>query len=149
MVYFADFAHMRRHGRPITGADYQKLANGPAARRLLPVYKRLIDDGEATLDTDDVLGYQQQRLRPLRDPDLSRFSDDEMATIDDVLGTLTGLTARQVCDLSHEEAGWRSVEIGETIPYFMAMIPKDQPLTPTARRQALAVAERYGVSVET
>ena len=30
VLYFSDFAHVRMHGRPITGAEYQKLENGPA-----------------------------------------------------------------------------------------------------------------------
>ena len=36
VLYFADFAHVRRHGRPISGAEYQKLAHGPAPRPLRP-----------------------------------------------------------------------------------------------------------------
>jgi antitoxin SocA-like protein len=43
VLYFAEFAHVRQHGHPITGADYQKLQHGPAPRRLLPVRQHLID----------------------------------------------------------------------------------------------------------
>lgn len=37
LLYFAEQTHMRTTGRPITGADYQRLEHGPAPRRLVPV----------------------------------------------------------------------------------------------------------------
>lgn len=148
VLYFADFAHFRRTGRPITGAEYQKLPNGPAPRRLLPVRSRLVDDGEAELERRDFLGYQQHRLVPRRTADVSVFTAEELETIHDVLDDLAGMTGREVSDLSHEEAGWRLTEDGDTIPYVAALIPKDQPITPTARRQAAAVAERYGIRAD-
>ena len=42
VLFFADFAHVRRTGAPITGAAYQKLDHGPAVRRLRPVRDRLV-----------------------------------------------------------------------------------------------------------
>jgi hypothetical protein len=49
-LYFADFSAVRRLGRPITGADYQKLRFGPAPRRLTPVRERLLRTGDARLE---------------------------------------------------------------------------------------------------
>jgi hypothetical protein len=98
VIFFADFAHVRRTGAPITGAEYQKLEHGPAARRLRPVRDLLIENG-----------------------------------IDKVLEDLDGLNARQVSDLSHDEAGWRLVDIGETIPYEAALVGARQVSTPTPR----------------
>ena len=37
VLFYAEFAHVRAHGQPISGAEYEKLENGPAPRRLLPV----------------------------------------------------------------------------------------------------------------
>ncbi len=76
----------------------------------------LIANGEVSLVAEEFLGYQQHRLVPLREADLSVFSADELATIAKVLEGLRGLNARQVRDLSHEEAGWRLVEFGDDIP---------------------------------
>ncbi|MEM1331939.1 MAG: Panacea domain-containing protein [Actinomycetota bacterium] len=146
LLYFADFTHFRRTGQPITGAAYQKLANGPAPRRLLPVRSRLIESGEIELEERDFLGYKQHRLVTKRRADVSVFSHDELTTIDDVFADLVGMNGREVSDLSHEEAGWRLTEEGETIPYEAALIPRQQPLTPTALRQAEAVAARYDVT---
>jgi hypothetical protein len=61
-LFHADFGHMRAYGRPITGADYQKLEHGPAPRRLLPVRSRLIEAGEAELREEQYLGCTMRRL---------------------------------------------------------------------------------------
>ena len=146
VLYFADFAHVRTHGRPISGADYQKLPQGPAPRRLKPVRGQLVADGAARVVTEEFLGYQMHRLVPLRAPDLSVFSDDELATIDKVLDDLQHLTGKQVSDLSHEEPGWLHADEGGSIPYEMALVPKQQVVTPTGRRLAREVAQRYGIA---
>ena len=90
VLYFADFAHVRRHGRPISGAEYQKLPQGPAPRRLKPVRQRLVDEGAAAVETEDFLGYRLHRLVPRRQADLTLFDEDERATLDKVLDDLAG-----------------------------------------------------------
>ncbi|NLE78021.1 MAG: SocA family protein [Rhodococcus sp.] len=147
VVFFAEFSHFRRHGQVISGCEFQKLQHGPAPRPVMPVRKRLVAAGEAQIREEDFLGRKQHRLVPLRDADLSVFTDLERQTIDDVLEQLSGLTARQVSDLSHDEPGWKLTEIGETIPYAMAGLVYRQVSTPTSRRLARDAAERYGFVV--
>jgi uncharacterized phage-associated protein len=147
VLFFADFTHVRRHGRPITGAEYQKLPHGPAPRRLLPIRRELVTAGHADLVEEQFLGFTQHRLVPNRPADVSCFSDAELATIDAVLDDLAGLTGTQVSDLSHEEAAWRHTESMGTIRYELALVPKEQIVTPTARRLAAEVAARYGITV--
>jgi uncharacterized phage-associated protein len=146
ILYFAEFAHVRRHGRPISGADYFRLDQGPAPRRLKPVRQRLLDAGEAVLVEEDVLGYSLQRLVPRRHPDLTVLTPLEIQTIDDVLGDLANLTAKQVSDLSHEDPAWRHTEDMQTIPYELALVAKEQVITPIAAELAEATALRYGIS---
>ncbi|MFN3219850.1 MAG: Panacea domain-containing protein [Acidimicrobiales bacterium] len=145
VLLFADFAHVRRTGIPITGAEYQKLEHGPAPRRLRPLRDALVAAGDAELREEEFLGYRQHRLVPLREADLSVFTDDEMATVDKVLADLDGMSAKQVSDLSHDEAGWRLTEMGETIPYAAALVGNRQVSTPTSRRLEREAAERYGL----
>src|SRR5262245_21561989 len=47
MLYFADFEHYRRHLRPITGAEYVALPNGPVPND----YKQLLEE----LETEGVI----------------------------------------------------------------------------------------------
>lgn len=79
VLYVADFAHVRRTGRSITGATHQKLANGPAPRRLLPVRKQLMTCGDAELVERDFLGYKQNRLIPKQSTDESVFDAESCA----------------------------------------------------------------------
>jgi uncharacterized phage-associated protein len=145
VLYFADFAHVRRTGHPITGAEYQKLPQGPAPRRLLPVRNRLIEAGEAEIRRESYLGYEQHRLIAKRDPDLSIFEADELESVNRVLEDLAHLTAAQVSALSHAEPGWQLVDEGERIPYEAALIAPEQMQTPTSRKLAAEIAERYRI----
>ena len=82
-----------------------------------------------------------------RPADLLVFSPDELASIDDVLDQLEGMTGTQVSELSHQEPGWRLTEVGETIPYSTAFLDFPQVATTTSERLSREVAERYGLAV--
>lgn len=146
VLYFADFAHVRRTGSAITGAEYQKLPQGPAPRRLLPVREQLVANDEAQVSREAFLGYEVHRLVPLRPADTSVFSTTELETIDSVLSDLAGLNARQVSDLSHEEAGWQLTDDGQVIPYESALVGARQVATPTTKRLERQVAEAHGLA---
>jgi hypothetical protein len=145
LLFFADFAHVRRTGVPITGAEYRKLPQGPAPRRLRPVRDALVANGEATISREEFLGNGLHRLIPLRAADTSVFSTVELETIEKVLADLEGLNARQVSVLSHEEAGWRLVDEGDVIPYEAALLGAAQVHTATSERLQREVARRYGL----
>ncbi len=144
VLFFAEFTHLRRHHAVISGCEFQKLAHGPAPRQLLPVRHRLIAAGDAELVEEDFLGRPQQRLVPRRPADLSGFTEAELASIDDVLEQLGGMTGTQVSDLSHQEPGWRLTEIGETIPFATAFLDFPQVPTEVSARLESEVVERYG-----
>src|SRR5688572_2425660 len=46
LLFFTDFRAYAELGKPITGARYQKLTHGPAARALLPMRDELLRDDE-------------------------------------------------------------------------------------------------------
>ena len=147
VLFFAEFTHLRRHHRVISGCVFQKLPHGPAPRQLLPVRHKLIASGAAELIEEDFLGRPQQRLVPARDANLDVFTDDEMQTIDDVLAQLEGMTGTQVSELSHQEPGWQLAETGETIPFSTAFLDFPQHQTPTSERLSESVAKRYGLAL--
>ena len=146
VLFFAEFTHLRRHQRVISGCEFQKLPHGPAPRQLLPVRKKLIRAGAAELVEEDFLGRPQQRLVPSRAANLDVFNDEELQTIEDVLDQLAGMTASQVSELSHQEPGWRLSEVGETIPFSTAFLDFPQVETRTSERLSESVGERYGLA---
>jgi uncharacterized phage-associated protein len=144
-LYFAELVHMRLNGRPITGAEYQKLPQGPAPRRLVPVRQALLDKGDAEMQSHTYFGRLQKRLVPLRQADLSVFSGDEIAAIDEVVNDLNGRSASEVSDMSHREMGWWLAEENETIEWEMAYL-KPAVLTPEVRAYARRLAGERGLS---
>jgi hypothetical protein len=135
VLYFAEFAHVRETGYPITGMPYRKLPNGPAPRHLRPARERLVRQGAAEVVTERVLGYEQHRLRPLRAARREMFTEVELRAVDDAVALLRGRTGSEASDLSHREPGWRMVEDGEDIPFVTAYLPQEQP-PPSERMRA-------------
>ena len=141
LLFFAEFAHVREHGRPITGAEYQRLAHGPAPRRLVPIRDRLLEAGDAELRREVFLGRVQERLVSRRPADLSRFAKTELATINEVIDQLGQRTGTDLSDLSHREPAWNLVAEGETIPYETAFL-RPGPAGPRVLAHARELAAR-------
>ena len=130
ILWWAECAAMRTFGRTITGAEFQKLENGPAPRRLVPVRKELVESGDARIEPTSYMGKTQQRLVPQRDADLGGFSPDELRLVDEVIDALWDKTAGEVSSASHGEIGWRIAEFGETIPVSTAFLADEAVVTP-------------------
>jgi hypothetical protein len=127
LLFFADFRAYEQRGEPITGARYQKLQWGPAARALLPIRQELVDDGEADFRQGDA-EYLNDVLVPLGEPKFSSLSDDDRKIADDVFEELRSYTAIGASDYSHlKSAGWRVVGLKEDIPYESAFVLSDPP----------------------
>jgi hypothetical protein len=142
-LYYAEFGHVRRHGRPITGAVYQRLPWGPAPRRLRPLRDQLISEGRAELREETFMNQTQHRLVPLVEPDLAGFSAEELGSIDRAVAALHGRTGTATSTMSHDEVGWQMVAEREEIPYETAYLR--QPVRSAAiRRHGIELARRLG-----
>ncbi len=145
-LWWSECACMRMYGRSISGAEYQKLPQGPAPRRLLPVRERLIANGDARLDHGWFLGYRQDRLVVICEPHLTLVSPEEKQLIDQVIEALRGKNPAERSTESHEEMGWQMVDFGETIPLESAYLAKTTPITPKIHEHARELAARYGLA---
>lgn len=143
ILAFSDFQAFAVLGQPITGMAYQKLEHGPALRRMLPLQREMIADGEAQLAPHMRGPYKQQRLIALRAPDLDVFKAAEIAIVDSVIEQFRHLSAVEVSDRSHDWAGWQAAEIGEDIPYATAFwIRHALSSDDIAQAQEFAAADR-------
>ena len=61
--------------------------------------------------------YEQRKYLPLREPDLSGFTVNEIQIIDDVLARLSDKTASEMRDYSHGDVPWITAEDGKPIDY--------------------------------
>ena len=130
ILWLSDFMAYARYAAPITGVEYQRLANGPAPRCLVPVRKTLVEAGALVISKRQTFGrYVQKRPVPLREPDLGIFTSEQVALVDEVITGLWNMNATETSQWSHGKAWRAAVSDGELIPYeavFVSNAPIDQ-----------------------
>jgi hypothetical protein len=143
LLFFTDFRAYAELGAPVTGATYQKLPFGPAARQLVPMRDELLRDAEmhfADRSRDDL----NDVLLPDSAANLSVFTDDELRIADEVFEEMRPFNATASSDYSHlKSAGWRVVEERADIPYESAFTLTDPPPT-EAIELGRELAVKYG-----
>lgn len=141
LLFNVDFEAYRRFGKSITDQEYQALPLGPAPRAVVPILKDMVEQGDLFIREEPCYGYVQKRPLALREPDLRVFSQEEIALIAHALLRFRYMSASQISDLSHEFLGWSLAEEGETIPYAVALLGRDE-LTEQEGKHAKIVEER-------
>jgi hypothetical protein len=118
ILCYSDFLFYAYHDRGITNVEYQRLPNGPAPRRLIPVREQLVKNGDLAMQ-EVILksGETQKRTVNLRKPNLDVFSGAEISMVDRMIESMQGVTAESVSEMSHALLGWLVADEGETIPY--------------------------------
>lgn len=144
VLFYSDFIHHRRYGRPITGVEYQKLKNGPAPRRLLPVRNELEERGDIIIRPEPVFLHTIDRAVPQREPNLAIFTASEQEVVIEVIRLLDTMSGADTSRMSHDEFGWNWVEMGETIPYVTAFAEPLVEVTDHMRQRAASLAESLG-----
>lgn len=143
LLFFTDMRTYAELGEPITGARYQRLEFGPAARAMLPVRGELVDSGEAEFEDrgpEDLADV----VVPRRAPNLDLFSEDELRIANEVFEELRQFNAREVSDYAHlKSAGWNVMEDNEDIPYEFAFV-STEPAPPAAIERGRELAALYG-----
>ena len=142
ILAFADFSAYFETGKPITGAEYMRLPQGPVPRRLRPVRDRLEARHEIAMRVVAVGKYQQQRIVPLRSPDLSVFTAAEIAAVDRIVDEFWNRTAKEVSEFSHGIA-WKVARNKGPIPYEAAFL-SDESLTDYDRVRTAELASERG-----
>ena len=142
LLFYSDFTAYRELGSPITGATYQHLQEGPAPREFLQVQNALLHKDVAMEPRPYFGGTLQKRLVPLRPPDLSVFTVEELRIVDGVITEFLNMNARQISQYSHDEYGWRLTDEGETIPYAASYF-ESAPLTQEQIEHGQEVARRH------
>jgi hypothetical protein len=140
LLFFCDFSAYRKFGRSITGQQYLAQEWGPCPRRMKPVSDAMQNSGQLAIQKRAYYGHEQRRPVALREADLSGFAAEEIALSDEWVQRLWGTGGRQISDVSHGFIGWEIAEIGDPIPYSMALVSGRQP-TLAERRRGLAFEE--------
>ncbi|MGI8771218.1 MAG: Panacea domain-containing protein [Acidobacteriaceae bacterium] len=145
ILYFSDFYAFGNASTSITEVDYQHLINGPAPRRLRPVRDRLQSIGALALQHVVLKsGKTQTRTIALRTPDLTAFTGEEIALVDDVIDMLWDDDADSVSERTHRYVGWKMTQLGETIPYGSIFL-SDEPLSSAEILRGQELANQLGL----
>lgn len=130
ILFYSDFLAFSKWGAAITGTVYEKRHDGPAPRHLPQALEDLKAAAACVERERDHLGLRQRRLLPLRDPELSIFSPQEIALVDEVIFMLWKHATTEASELSHRFHGWIVAREGEEIPYSTVYVGEPRPLSP-------------------
>jgi uncharacterized phage-associated protein len=142
LLYFCDFIAYVELGKPITGAKYFRLGNGPAPKCMVPVRREMESEGIIELKKVQLHnGKVQERTVPLRPANTAIFTGEELTHVDKIIEQLWNLDADDVSELSHEEVGWKVMRDRENIPYELAFY-SNAPLTSEETVRAREIAKQ-------
>jgi len=127
LLFYADFLAYARFGKPITGQEYFALPQGPAPKYMVPIREKMIKSGEIAIRERETLTGIQERTFALREPDLSKFTPEEVNLISSLVQRCFGHTAKYLSELTHKFAGWQFAKEKETIPYSVALVSNRAP----------------------
>jgi len=113
----SDFGAYERRGISITGATYEKWEHGHLPKQMLLAERDLEAGGDIAKETVDYYGKKLTRVTALRNPDLSGFSEDDLADIERAIRRFGHESASYLSALSYLEVGWRLAQMKEVIPY--------------------------------
>jgi uncharacterized phage-associated protein len=120
LLYYVDFDHYERHGRPVTGANYRKLPHGPVPQQAKALIAQMERKGVVREVKVRVKDYAQHRLITQARFDASKFSGDELLTLEKVAKEWEDATGTQIEAASHAEAPWAATKEGRVIDYELA-----------------------------
>lgn len=142
--FYSDFLAFANFGSPITGAKYIRKPLGPVASQMVPAVQELVEEKAAIEKEVYAPVYdKQRRLLALRKADLSKFTSDEIALVDEIIEICKDSTGKDMSELSHDFPGWQLIPANEEIPYSTISIPRDPiPLTQKEMDYGKKVAAR-------
>ncbi len=126
-------------GQPLTGSRYISLAKGPVSDDYRQVIDRLVREQAATVE----LVRWQQVLRPLREPDLSHLSPEQVGILNEVIDDDMGKPASQVAEESHGKAWHIGLHDDTGIPYD-AFGLSEEPMTDEERERVIELKRQFG-----
>lgn len=116
LLYFIDFNYYEKYEEQLIGATYIKNNYGPTPKEFIKIVSEM--EGKDLLRVKGkYFKHPQKKYLPLREPDLSKLTANELEMIDNVLKKLSDMTAKQISAYSHNDVPWLTTEDGDIIEY--------------------------------
>lgn len=142
IIWRADFESFADRGQPVTGRQYQRLKQGPAAVEMLPVLNELQADGLLRIDRIKLGELVEMRPTALASAVTNLFSRSDLDCLDRAVSVYWDKSGTETSDLSHGVA-WKSRADGEPMPYELAYL-SDKPIGAGQRGRLLKLAAENG-----
>lgn len=144
ILFYADMNAYKRTGATITGADYRKNLFGPEPVGIEPMIEQMRQNRDLEVVERPMPDLTtQERVLQLRTPDLSLFSAEEIATVNDVIDWVRSMSANAISDLTHDLPAWKAARMGEIMPPKALLVPsRPLPLTDREWTRAERIAAR-------
>lgn len=115
VLWFADCAAWRRHGRTITGlTHYTKLQYGPVPPKLDAALMVLVADGAIESHKHHVGTYVRHGFTSRKSPSSGNvLGSDEQAILAEIIDAVRDMTAFEVSELSHDALWHETVHGGK------------------------------------
>lgn len=108
-----------------------------------PVLNEMLRGGLVRIELARVINYDERRVMPLAEPNLSLFSKGDLDQLDRSIEFYWDKTGKETSDQSHG-AAWKTRENGESMPYELAYL-SDEPLSAEATARMLRKAQERGL----
>jgi len=133
LLYFADFKHIKKYGRPITNDTYYHLEHGPIPSTILNLVNSTIDEVDGSILSDAIYIEQTpnskiQRIKcyhPFQETDKKLFSESELEILCSVCKNFGNMGTKQIEEISHHESPWKETQETQKIDYSLASLDAD------------------------
>lgn len=140
-IWKADFDAYAAREMPVTGRAYQRLELGPAPKEMRPLLDEMVRFGEIEIrEVPFASGKVEQRPLARVNPDLSRFSRDDLRFVDAAIKYYWDKTGTETSDDSHGIA-WQTRNNGDPMPYELSRL-SDEKLN---RREIREILHEMGI----
>ncbi|NQT65327.1 MAG: DUF4065 domain-containing protein [FCB group bacterium] len=116
ILYFIDFDYYEKYEEQLIGATYQKNHFGPTPKEFIKIVNQM--EGKDLVKVQGkYFQHPQTKYLPLRTPELSVLTANEIHLIDQVISRLTDMNASQISEYSHGDVPWLTTNDGDIIEY--------------------------------
>jgi uncharacterized phage-associated protein len=129
LIFFSDMLYYGNTGKSITGSKYMKWDHGPVATCMKPVLDEMKAANELfTRPVNTIVGVKKVPTA-MRVPDLSIFTGEEIASVDEVISDFKQATNTGLSQFSHEFIpNWDKLPMGQSIPISAIIYPTELEL---------------------
>ena len=117
LLYFIDFDYYELYEKQLMGLSYIKNTFGPTPVDFAKLSKQMAKDGLVEEVKTEFYKHEMTKYLPLKEPNLTLLSAQELEFIDSELEKHAGKTATELSNFSHKDIPWIGAKDKEVLDY--------------------------------